>query len=755
MGKARWRAAARVLVLFAVAMSWVVDPTPGRAETGGAQPGGLTGTVVTADGRPAGGVAVTAVDAIDFRRSVRTDADGRFVILGLPAGSYLIEAQSGLNERATVYTKLDAGAAERLVVRLSPAGVTPSAQIVITGTPVARRQGDLVQPVDVLSGSQLDTRVTATLGETLSGLPGVSSTFFGRGASRPIIRGLGGDRVRILDSGVGSFDVSDISDDHAVPMDPLTADRIEIVRGPATLLYGSSAIGGVVNVITDRIARQRPDAPLTGTLEGAYATNAKEGNGKGAVNAMIGDFVVHLDGFKRDSDDYGIPHSGNEPSRQPNSYVFSDGGGVGVSYVGEDAYFGVAGSQFNSTYGIPSIEGAENSTSIKMRQSRVDLEAGYANDFLVFSSAKARLGIIDYKHDERDNGDVSLTFRNKAVEGRVDLNHKPIGPFTGTVGFQVINKDFSAVGEEESFLQPTKTFSGALFVLEQLEQGDFTHQFGLRSEIVNVEPSEHGFSTRNFVPLSGSIGTVWHFTPGYSAGASLTASQRAPSAQELFAFGAHDADGTFQIGNHNLNKETALGGELSLRKETGRVTATVNGYANYFLDFIWQQPTGEEMGDPGNTFPAFRFVQNNALFVGSEGRVAYDFYKSGNNTFGVDTSAQFVRATFPENGKFVPRIPAAVVGGGLYYKHPEWDARLELRHTLAKDQTATDETRTGGFTFLNASLAHRVETDVAKFDLVVSGNNLLNQRARDAVSFLKDEVLLPGRDVRFLLRARF
>lgn len=719
-----------------------------------AQSGGtLSGRVTSANGAPVAGATVAIVDSLGRRRLTTTDEAGRYRIAGLSAGNYFIEVTTTLDEGAIVFTALQAGAARDVPIRLTPAGVRPRTRIVVSGTPTPRASTDFIQPVEVIERREIDRRRADTLGEVLNNLPNVGSTSFGAGASRPIIRGLQGPRVRILNSGIDTFDVSTTSDDHPVAIDPIIAERIELIRGPATLMYGNNAIGGVINVLSGRIIRTRPDRPISGSFEGGYATGSQQPEGRGKLQFGKGPIWIHLDGFLRDANAYRIP---GEPGKQANSHVQSRGGAAGVSFVGEDGYIGFVFSAFRRQFGVPSPEKAESGVTLDVDQVRFDIEGAYRADFWIFKGIKGRWGYIDYEHDEGTPKEVKLTFRNEGYEGRIELPHRKIGPFEGAIGFQIQHSRFQATGEEESFVQPTRTTSYGFFIFEEMKQGSFTHQFGFRVEPVRVRPTLEGFSTRNFVPLSGAVGSVWRFRPGYSAGLNVSVTQRAPSAQELFSDGPHESDETFQIGDSRLDKETAIGAEFSLRKTSGRATGYVNFFANYILDYIYLRiRPGETVTVEGEELDLGRWVQDNALFWGIETKADYALWRQGRHTVGVDGLLGVTIATIPDKNEFVPRIPPLKIGGGVYYKHPNWNARVELIHNFDQARSAPGEFETGGYTLLNASAGYTVKTHYGALDLLVSGTNLLNRRARNASSFLKDSVLLPGRSVRFLVRTRF
>ena len=521
----------------------------------------------------------------ELHREVAVDETGAFRIEGLPPGQYLIQITSPRWGQAVRRIELRSGEETRLDVELDLA--LHHEAVVVTARTDERGLNELAQPVSVLGGAELRVRDQATIGDTLAHQPGVSATGYTPGASRPVIRGLEGSRIRVLEGGIGSLDVSDTSPDHAVSFDPLEVEQAEIVRGPATLLYGSNAVGGVVNVLTDRIPTVKAERPLRGSLDLFGGTVADSRGGRAAVGAGAGPVQVHADFLKRKTGDYSIPgYAWSEALRQaeedeespfgvlPNSDVDSQGGSIGLSLVGNRGYVGGSFAAFDTQFGIPPgahvheeeehesgeahDEGvpAEGNVCSDTRQRRFDLSGELHKPFGGFRNDKVRFGVADYEHAELEDGAIGTQFFNDAWEGRLDLVHEPWGAATGSFGLQVGRRDLEAVGEE-AFTPPTTTDLFGLFAFEELGTGPWKIQVGARYENQRVEAFGDDPGSRDLSGFTASVGTTWTGDSGWGTGLSLTRADRLPTAIELYADGPHLATRTYETGNPDLAKETS------------------------------------------------------------------------------------------------------------------------------------------------------------------------------------------------------
>lgn len=761
------------------------EPAP-DAQATSVEPGAIAGRVVTSAGQP---VADAEVRLVDQRRRVRVGEDGSFRFDDVRPGDRLLEAVSPQYGSAVARVTVPEGGTAEAVLTLDLA--VHREEIVVTASPDARGQQEIAQPTSVLSGEELQRRLQPTLGETLDQEPGVSSTYFGPGSSRPVVRGLGGDRVRILQGGLGAGDASSTSPDHAVSVDPLAAERIEVLRGPATLLYGSSAVGGVVNVIDNRIPDSVPSEKLTGTVELRGGTVAEELSGAASLNGGQGRFAWHLDALKRETDDYEIPgfaesralreaeegegddHEGEEEEEVrgilENSATETEAGSLGFSYVTDAGFLGVSAGVHNTFYGIPGgghhheegegdheEQGEEEEAPVRidLEQRRYDLRGGLTQPFGIFRGANVRLGVANYEHVELEGAEVGTRFLNDSWEARLELLQRPFGLLSGSVGLQASTRDFEAIGEE-AFVPPTETDSWALFTLQEVERGDWRWQLGGRYERQDVTAETEGENDRSFSGFSGSLGAVW--TPeapawsGWALGLSVARSVKLPNAEELFSNGPHIATNAFEIGDPDLDREVSLGVDATLRKTSGSFTGELTLFANRFDDFIYEQPTADEE----DGLPVFRYVQRDAEFYGAELTGVLELFHDEPHHVDLEIGADLVRAELRDTGEPLPRIPPVSYRLGVHYQGERLTGLLEAQRAETQDRTADLETSTEGYTFLNASVGYRFFTENAVYDLLLRGRNLTDEEGRNHVSFLKELVPLPGRDVSLAVRVTF
>lgn len=732
------RAAVCLLVSYFV---WQAPPAFAQP----AAAGSLSGRITTLDGQPVAGAGVRLVE---LRRRTTTDDSGAFRFDGVPAGSYLVEADSRTFGTAVQRVAVPAGAAAQADLILDLAA--HHEEIVVSASPDLRSQAELATATSVIDSQELQQRMEATLGETLNKEAGVTSTFFGPGASRPVIRGLGGDRVRILESGVGTGDASATSPDHAVSLDPFTAERIEVIRGPAALLYGSSAVGGVVNVIDGRIPSSVAEEPVSGTFDGRTSSNAGERAGNLALDGGFGHFAWHLGGFRRETDDY---ESGL--GKVINSALESEGGDAGVSWVGSKGFLGVSAGRFDTFYGSP----AEEEVRIDLQQRRVDLQGEVTEPFSFLRGLRVRFGRTDYEHVELEGEEVGTRFLNDSWEGRVEAVQRQTGALSGSFGIQASRRDFRAIGEE-SFVPPTLTRSWALFTFQEIGTGELRTQAGLRYERQAVdadlaESVDGGVDDRDLSGVSGSLGLVWLPGDDYGVSLSVSRSVKLPNAEELFSNGPHIATNAFEIGDPDLDPETNLGAELLLRKRSGRLTGELSLFANRYDGFIFEQITGEEVEGEEEPLRVIRFTQRDAEFRGAELTGLYEIYHGEPHHVDLELGADFVRAELRDTGEPLPRIPPRRYRLGLHYQGDRLSARIEGIRTDRQDRVAEREEPTPGYDLLNATVGYRLFAGDLVYDLLLRGTNLTDEVAFSHVSFLRDVAPLPGRDVSLALRVAF
>lgn len=642
-------------------------------------------------------------------------------------------------------------------------------------------------------------RSTATnLGDILFSKPGMTSSTFAPGASRPIIRGLDNYRVRIQENGLATNDVSDLSEDHGVPIDPLAAQRIEVIRGPATLRWGSQAIGGVVNIDNDRIPTAIPPGGFRSRFSGAGMTADSGLEGAVQLDAGGGNFAFHADAFGRRADDYRIPGypylfpPDPRPvvnGRQPNSGLHSDGASVGGSYLFDSGFFGVAVSQFNSLYRIPGIEAAETNTRIDLTQTKVTSKGEFRLGGTAVEAVRFWAGFTDYKHHELATEDgidgIHQTFTNRAQEGRVEVQFVPFdlrfGALTTAFGIQAAHQDLAAPGEGGGLFDPNKTKSVAGYVFNEFAFSEkLRMQLAGRVEHVDVKGTavilppdlvpppdepERIKASPSFTPISVAVGLLKDLPGGLVGSINAQYVERAPRAPELFSRGPHEATGTFEIGNPNLKIEAAKSVEVGLRRAQGPLRFEATAFYTRFNGFIFKQLTGIKCGEDfascgvEDELDQIIYAQKDATFRGAEFQGELDIAPLATGVWGIDARYDVVRATFTD-GTNVPRIPPQRVGGGLYWRDPNWFLRVGLLHAFAQTDIAAHETPTDGYNLLRAEIAYRQAfkpTDFGPKEIKVGivGDNLLDEEIRNAVSFKKDEVLLPGRTVRFYATVSF
>ncbi|CAI8953888.1 iron complex outermembrane recepter protein [Pseudomonas chlororaphis] len=642
---------------------------------------------------------------------------------------------------------------------------------VITANPLGSQQ--TAAPSTVLEGDDLTLQQQGSLGETLNKQPGVSSSYFGPGASRPIIRGLDGDRIRLLRNGVGALDASSLSYDHAVPLDPVNVDRIEIVRGPAALLYGGSAIGGVVNTFDNRIPTEAIEG-IHGAGELRYGGADTTRSSAGKLEAGNGTFALHLDANSRQFNDLKIPgyarsrhappgEDGNsKKGRLGNSDGRQDGGAIGGSYTWDDGYAGLSYSNYDSNYGSP----AEEDVRIRMKQDHYAFASELRNLDGPFSALKFDAGYTDYEHREIEGGETGTIFKNKGYEARVEARHRPLGPLNGVIGTQVSRSEFSALGEE-AFVPQTDTDSAALFILEELQATErLKLSLGGRLEHTRVDPDSKGNerfsqadSSSSFTAGSLSSGAVYTLTPIWSVAATLGYTERAPTFYELYANGAHVATGTYEVGDANLSKEKAVSSDLALRFDNGTHKGSVGVFYSHFSNYIGLLGSGRTLNDEGEEdaggMPEYTYSGVRARFAGIE---AQDHWKLGESAYGkfaLELSGDYTRAKNLDNGEALPRIAPLRLNSGLLWELDRWQARIDVEHAASQRRVPDNESGTDGYTTLGASAGYHFDIGSSQWLAFVKGENLTNQTVRYASSILRDIAPAQGRSIEVGLRTTF
>lgn len=665
---------------------------------------------------------------------------------------------------------------------------------VTTAHPYGRNQADLAQPTNVLAGTALSLRQASSLGELLSSEPGISSTYFGPGASRPVVRGLGGDRLRVLENSTSSIDASVTSPDHAVALDPLLIERIEVVRGPATLLYGNSAVGGVVNVITHRIHTASPETAVNGRVETRYSSVNAERAAGFVVEGGQGSLAWHVDAYRREAGNLRIPgfarsaslrlededeHDEEDqeeheeeaelPGRVPNTSLTADGAAFGFSWIGERGFLGFSFAGHNTLYGVPAgahghheeeaehegeedhaEEEGEEAVRIDLRQRRFDVQGEWTRPVAGITALRFKAGQARYRHLELEGDEVGTVYSNRGYDGRVEALHEPLGVFSGALGLQASQSRFSAVGEE-AFVPSSDTRNRAVFVFEEADFSPLRWQFGARAEEQTIRLRDGSSTRRSDTTFSMSTGLHWNLATGWALGATVTRNERAPNAQELYSDGPHIGTNAYEIGDPDLDSEDSTAVDVSLRKRTGFVTGALTVFAHRFNGYIYELPTGEEE----DGLDVFAYVQRDAQFRGAELEMIFHLHESDRHQLDLQVSGDLVRGKDRDADTDLPRMTPQRGRVGVTWSIGSWRLGTEAQRVSAQRRVAAFESGTDGYTLVNAHLSYRFVVGRGTFDAFVRGSNLTDEEARVHTSFLKNVAPLPGRNVTVGMRLSF
>jgi len=662
--------------------------------------------------------------------------------------------------------------------------------IVVIGR--AGAQPDFLSGVDQLDKAELTQAIRPSLGETLAHSPGVSATSFGPSASRPILRGLQGERVRVLTDGIGAIDVSNTSVDHAVVVDPLLAERVEILRGPQSLLYGSAAIGGIVNVVSKRIPRRVPGEPIHVDALASYGSAASERSLAAAADIPLGDrVVVHADGSYLKTDDIRLGGFALSPERRrealataallgppdpadpdaidfaanaaiegrlPNTASETWTAALSAAYVGDGGNFGLAYSHYDSLYGVPlryaTRPGQEQEAPrLALVQDRIDARAEIAIGGPRLDRINMRYGYADYRHSElEEDGAVGTTFYNQGMEGRIELVQALRGGWTGTTGAAFNLRDFDVVGDE-AFLPANTTANVGLFSVQQLDLDRIKLEAGARFEHVTLtaQPTatqpQFFDGTRRFDTLSASLGTSYAVARDWRIGLNLSRGERAPAAEELFANGPHAGTQTYEIGDPGLKVEKSWGIEALLRGGTDDYHFELSAFHTWFSDFVYNVQTGAVI----DGLPVFANTQGNARLYGFEAQASAIVARFGDSRVSLDGLVDLVRNPIDGVGT-APRIPPLRVLGGIAFNGPKFDLRGEVEWVDKQTRIADFETPTAGYTVTNIGANWRPWGRDRPVTLALSANNIFDVDARRHSSYLKDFAPLAGRDIRLSVR---
>lgn len=605
---------------------------------------------------------------------------------------------------------------------------------------------DFVPSAVNLKKNELRKRRESTLGDTLKNEAGVQSTSFGPNASRPIIRGLDGDRIRVLQNGLGVLDASSQSADHAVPVDTLVIDSVEVVRGPTSMLYGSSAVGGVVNIVTNRIHSTFEEGSLQeiqvqgDSSQDALSTAAK-------IDYGANKWMFHFDGGYRNANDLKVPKADkkervSDPGEIMNVEKLANTGSVqksaalGVSKIFDNGFLGMSYNFYDNFYGSV----AEPSVDIKMKQNRLELNGEYLVKGDLLKTIQLKTAQSDYSHKEFESGLVGTTFSNEGNETRLEFLTEASN-IKGVSGLQTQIFNFKAVGDE-AFLPPSRNQILSAFTLQELAVGSSFYSFGTRIEAANIDNQTSGEKEKNFTGLNGSLGLRHQFSETHTGLATFSYTERLPNFQELYADGFHVAAGTFEQGDENLKKEKAFSLDMQLKYKSDSVETSFSIYGQKFKDYISLFFTDTPSSEPGVNVSEFKQVD--AIFYGAE----FEGKKRlGDSPYHLVTRADIVRAKDQDSGKDLPRISPPRLALGLEMAKDRWVWDVEAQHSFEQTKTADNETNTDAFTLLNAGMNYDLVKNNGKWSFFGRFKNIFNQVARLHTSTVKDIAPLAGRNV--------
>lgn len=752
----------------------------------------IQGTVQDEQGIP---INDAVVEIVGTQLSTKTNSQGEFTLPAQRDGHVELHVYAAGHTHKTLHLHKTDGP-----VDLTLASTTLEIVNVI-GLPWHASNMESAQPVNVLSGDKLRNRQASTLGETLKYEVGVHSSYYGPVASSPVIRGLEGPRVLITQNGLDAGDASRVGPDHAVATEASTARQIEILRGPATLFYGSGAIGGVVNVVDDRVPR---GLDTYGEWRLEQDSVADDTLVSASGNTGIGNLGLHLDGFWRDAEDYKIPgpaepethnehpeegHAHN--NRLANSFTEAQGANIGGSFIMDEGFVGLSYGHLERQYGIPGHrhDGEDTDVYADLKQDRIQLISELTLDHPFFSATNTRVGFTDYEHSEIENGVIGTTFSNETAEARWELFHHPIAEWRGALSLHYKHSNFEAVGDE-AFTPPSKTSTLALGLMEERHFGELLVQLGARLEQVkisandlNLDLNTHDHGEENHhadelirvfdfdhtsTPFSASAGLVWGFTEGYNMGLSYTHAERTPSSAELLAFGPHLGSGLYEVGailhlhetdggdfhfdlaRADLELETSNNIDISLRKFEGDFGFILNAFYNQIDNYYYLSETnavvetehehGAAQGDGhdhGSELPVYIYQARDAELYGFESELIW----KTNAGLTLSFTSDYTRASLKDDGD-LPRIPPLRVGARAEYTHGNWRAELSSQHYFEQDKIAPLETSTDAYTLTDAQISYAVNDGLK---IYLKANNITDEYARVHASFLKDKAPLPAR----------
>src|SRR3989441_6209862 len=688
--------------------------------------------------------AIVVIEAPRFNRLVRTGPDGRFEVSNVPAGSYhlVVRADGYLQSR----TELDVKAGQQTSdIRLNP---ELHFSEVTSVSPEGRSQFEAFQATDVLGGQELTKALQGTLGATIENQPGIALRSFGPGSARPVIRGLDGDRVLILEDGLRMGDLSSQSGDHGVNVNPASAASIEVVRGPATLLYGANAIGGLVNVVTNEIPKTPVTRP-TGSFTFDALSGAPGAGAAGDVTLGNGKFAVHLAGSGRRSNDFKIPDG-----TVPNSYNRAGAAEIGAGYTSDRGYFGASYAYDRTHYGIPFVE--EGQTNLNPRRQNFTVRGESRSMGGFFGGVRGPFGVRRYKHDERDGEEIATSFINNTTELELLGHHRRFGRLDGSIGGSFLTRNFSASGEEA--LSPeVNQLGGAAYIYEELAASQHMQiQFGGRVEHASFEPQADEPS-RNFTNFSGSVGLLLLPTDPATIAFSLARASRNPALEELYFHGPHPGNNAVENGNPDLDSEHSLGFDASVRWRSEVATGEVTFFVNRINNFVFRQFTGEV--DEKSGLAVTEFAQADGRIAGLESHVDV---KVGPLVW-VEGGLDYVRGELTSIDTPMPRIPPLRGRAGVRLQKNAFQAGVDGIFTARQDRVyalafagaAIGETPTAGYNLLKLFASYTFGSNRVANTITARLDNATNELYHNHLNYLKDLAPEMGRNFAVVYNVKF
>jgi iron complex outermembrane receptor protein len=685
--------------------------------------------------------ALVVLESLSFTRQVRTGSDGKFAIPDVPAGRYhlIVRADGYLLSRTEITVQTNAPAAD---IQINP---ELHFSEVTSVSPEGRSQFESFQATDVLGGQELTKEMQGTLGATIENQPGIALRSFGPGPARPVVRGLDGDRVLVVEDGLRMGDLSSQSGDHGINVNPASASTIEVVRGPATLLYGANAIGGLVNVITNEIPR-RPVKGATGSFTVDGGTGAKEGGASGDVTVGNGHVALHLSGSGRRAGDFRSPDGDI-----PNSFSRAALGEVGLAYTADNGYFGGSYAYDRTHYGIPFVE--EGETNLNPRRQVLTLRGEKRNMGGLFDGFRGSFGLRRYRHDEKDGEEIATSFENNTTELELLGHHKALGRMKGSIGATVLTRDFSATGEE-ALSSPVDQKGFSAYVYEEVAASPHVQfQFGGRVEYAKFDPSED--EPRDFTNVSGSVGLLLLPNDSTTIAFSLARASRNPALEELYFHGPHPGNNAFENGDPSLDSEHALGFDASVRWRSARASGEVTYFINRIDRFIFRELSGAIEDGLLETF----FVQGDARLHGLESHLDLRIAQA----LWLEAGLDYVRGELTELDKPLPRMPPLRGRAGLRVQKNAFQVGADAVFTAKQDRIYTittadgevGETPTGGYNLLKLYASYSFPSGRTINTITARLDNATDTLYQNHLNYLKDLAPEMGANFRVVYNVKF